>query len=129
MEGANEVEGKRKRTRPPRGAGRRTIRPHGHTHPFEVRRPRKDRGPDGARTPDARPGGGPGLCPRNSFACNARYGLANLPGATVVDFVAARTSSFNRVQYQRENRLLKTRELRGAILGREPGCKPDSRHY
>ncbi len=38
MEGASEVEGKRKRTRPPRGAAQRTIRPHAYSHPFEVRR-------------------------------------------------------------------------------------------
>jgi len=38
MEGINEVQGKRRRTRPPRGAARRTIRPHAHAHPFEVRR-------------------------------------------------------------------------------------------
>ena len=38
MEGTREVQEKRKRTRPPRGAARRTIRPHAHSHPFEVRR-------------------------------------------------------------------------------------------
>ena len=38
MEGISEVQGKRKETRPPRGAARRTIRPHPHSHPFEVRR-------------------------------------------------------------------------------------------
>src|SRR5208337_4956695 len=38
MEGISEVQGKRKETRPPRGAARRTICPHPHSHPFEVRR-------------------------------------------------------------------------------------------
>ena len=38
MEGISEVQGKRKGTRPPRGAARRSIRPHPHSHPFEVRR-------------------------------------------------------------------------------------------
>ena len=38
MEGTNEVQGKRKKTRPPRGAARRTVRPQAHSHPFEVRR-------------------------------------------------------------------------------------------
>jgi len=38
MEGTNEVQGKRESTRPPRGAARRSIRPHPHSHPFEVRR-------------------------------------------------------------------------------------------
>jgi transposase-like protein len=38
MEGINEVQGKRERTRPPRGAARRSIRPRPHSHPFEVRR-------------------------------------------------------------------------------------------
>ena len=38
MEGISEVQGKRKRTRPPRGAARRSIRPHPHSHPFEIRR-------------------------------------------------------------------------------------------
>jgi len=38
MEGISKVQGKRKRTRPQRGAARRTIRPHAHSHPFEVRR-------------------------------------------------------------------------------------------
>jgi transposase-like protein len=38
MEGTSEVQGKRKRTRPPRGAARRTKRPQPHLHPFEVRR-------------------------------------------------------------------------------------------
>ena len=37
MEGISEVQEKRKETRPPRGAARRTIRPHAHSHPFEVR--------------------------------------------------------------------------------------------
>jgi transposase len=38
MEGISEVQGKRKKTCPPRGAARRSIRPHPHSHPFEVRR-------------------------------------------------------------------------------------------
>jgi len=38
MEGTSEVQRKRKKTRPPRGAARRTIRPHVYSHPFEVRR-------------------------------------------------------------------------------------------
>jgi len=38
MDGTNEIQEKRKRTRPPRGAARRTIRPHPHSHRFEVRR-------------------------------------------------------------------------------------------
>ena len=38
MEGTNEVQRKRKKTRPPRGAARRTICPHVYSHPFEVRR-------------------------------------------------------------------------------------------
>jgi transposase-like protein len=44
MERTSEIEGKRKRkrkrkrTRPPRGAAQRTVRPHAHSHPFEVRR-------------------------------------------------------------------------------------------
>ncbi|HXX22056.1 MAG TPA: IS481 family transposase [Terriglobia bacterium] len=38
MEGIKEAGRKGKRTRPPRGAARRTIRPHAHSHPFEVRR-------------------------------------------------------------------------------------------
>ena len=38
MEGTNEVQRKRKKTRPPRGAARRTISPHVYSHPFEVRR-------------------------------------------------------------------------------------------
>jgi DNA invertase Pin-like site-specific DNA recombinase len=38
MEGINEVQGKRKKTRPPRGAARRSISPHVHSHPSEVRR-------------------------------------------------------------------------------------------
>ena len=38
MEGTNEVRGKRKRARPPRGAARRVRDPHPHSHPFEVRR-------------------------------------------------------------------------------------------
>ena len=38
MEGVNEVQGKREKTRPPRGAARRSIHSHPHSHPFEVRR-------------------------------------------------------------------------------------------
>ena len=38
MEGISEVRGKRKKTRPPRGAAQRSICPHVHSHPFEVRR-------------------------------------------------------------------------------------------
>lgn len=38
MEGISKVHRKRKKTRPPRGAARRSIRPHAHSHPFEVRR-------------------------------------------------------------------------------------------
>ena len=38
MEGISEVQGKGKRTRPPRGAARRSIHSHPHSHPFEVRR-------------------------------------------------------------------------------------------
>jgi transposase-like protein len=38
MEGISEVQGKRKKTRPPREAARRSIRPHVYSHPFEVRR-------------------------------------------------------------------------------------------
>jgi transposase InsO family protein len=38
MEGIKEVERKSKRRRPPRGAARRSIRPHPHAHPFEIRR-------------------------------------------------------------------------------------------
>jgi transposase InsO family protein len=38
MEGIKEVERKSRRTRPPRGAARRTNRPHPYSHPFEVRR-------------------------------------------------------------------------------------------
>jgi transposase InsO family protein len=37
MEGIKGVERKSKRTRPPRGAARRTNGPHAHSHPFEVR--------------------------------------------------------------------------------------------
>jgi len=37
MEGTSEVQETRKRTRPPRGAPRRTISPHVYSHPFEVR--------------------------------------------------------------------------------------------
>jgi transposase-like protein len=36
MESTKKVQGKR--TRPPRGAARRSIRPHAHSHPYEVRR-------------------------------------------------------------------------------------------
>ena len=38
MEGINEVQGKTEKTRPPRGAARRSIHSHVHSHPFEVRR-------------------------------------------------------------------------------------------
>ena len=38
MEGIREVKGKRKGTRPPRGAARRPKRLPGHSHPFEARR-------------------------------------------------------------------------------------------
>ncbi len=38
MEGTSKVQGKRKRPHPPRAAARRSIRPHRHSHPFEVRR-------------------------------------------------------------------------------------------
>jgi transposase InsO family protein len=38
MEGIKGVERKSRRTRPPRGAARRAIRPHPHSHPFEIRR-------------------------------------------------------------------------------------------
>ena len=38
MEGIDKVQGKRKKTRPPRGAARRSISPHVHSHPSEVRR-------------------------------------------------------------------------------------------
>jgi transposase len=38
MEGIKGVQGKRKRTRPPRGAARRARGPHVHSHPSEVRR-------------------------------------------------------------------------------------------
>ena len=38
MEGRNGVQGKSKRTRPPRGAARRPNRPHAHAHSLEVRR-------------------------------------------------------------------------------------------
>ena len=38
MEGIDQVQGKRKKTRPPRRAARQSIRPHAHSHPFEVRR-------------------------------------------------------------------------------------------
>jgi hypothetical protein len=49
--------------------------------------------------------------------------LLSLPSATVADSVAARTSGFTRIQYQWGSRLLKTQELRGAVLGREPAAK------
>jgi len=38
MEGIDQVQGKRKKTGPPRGAARRSIHSHPHSHPFEVRR-------------------------------------------------------------------------------------------
>src|SRR5215471_17649103 len=38
MEGIKKGPGKRKRTRPPRGAARRSSGPHAHSHSFEVRR-------------------------------------------------------------------------------------------
>lgn len=38
MEETTKVQGKRKRTRPPRGAARRARSAHPHSHPFEVRR-------------------------------------------------------------------------------------------
>jgi transposase-like protein len=38
MEGIHKVQGKRKKTRPPRGTARRSNCPHAHSHPFEVRR-------------------------------------------------------------------------------------------
>ncbi len=38
MEGTKEVGKSKRRTRPPRGAARRSIRPHVHAHPLEVRR-------------------------------------------------------------------------------------------
>ena len=38
MEGIDKVQGKRKKTRPPRGAARRSNCPHTYSHPFEVRR-------------------------------------------------------------------------------------------
>ena len=53
----------------------------------------------------------PGLSTRKTLVCIAPARLVSLRGATVVDFVVSRTSSFNRVQYQRESRLLKTQEL------------------
>jgi hypothetical protein len=37
MEGTKKVERKRKKTRPPRGAARRSSSPHAHAHSFEVR--------------------------------------------------------------------------------------------
>ena len=38
MAGTNEVQRKRKKARPPRGAARQTNGPHVYPHPFEVRR-------------------------------------------------------------------------------------------
>ena len=38
MEGIDKVQGKRKKTRPPRGAARRSNCPHAHSHSFAVRR-------------------------------------------------------------------------------------------
>jgi len=38
MKGISEDQGKRKKTRPPRGAARRSNCPHPHSHPFEIRR-------------------------------------------------------------------------------------------
>jgi transposase InsO family protein len=38
MESIGKVQGKRKRSRVPRGTARRSIRPHVHSHPFEIRR-------------------------------------------------------------------------------------------
>src|SRR5215831_5308947 len=38
MEGTKKVQEKRRRTRPPRGAARRPVPPHAHSHSFEVRR-------------------------------------------------------------------------------------------
>ena len=38
MEGTSRVQGKRKKTRPPRGAAGQTNRPQPHLHPLEVRR-------------------------------------------------------------------------------------------
>lgn len=38
MERISKGQGKRKRTHPPRGAARRSTRPHAHSHSFEVRR-------------------------------------------------------------------------------------------
>ncbi len=38
MEGNEGVERRRQRARPPRGAARRTNRPHLYSHRFEVRR-------------------------------------------------------------------------------------------
>jgi hypothetical protein len=35
MEGGKEVRRKKEKTRPPRKATRRSIRPHAHSHPFE----------------------------------------------------------------------------------------------
>jgi hypothetical protein len=38
MEGVNEVQEKRNKPRPPRGAARRSIHSHPHSHPLEVKR-------------------------------------------------------------------------------------------
>ena len=38
MEGIGKVQGKRKKTRPPRGAAGRSNHSHPHSHPLEVRR-------------------------------------------------------------------------------------------
>ena len=38
MEGISEVQGKGRKTRPPRGAARRSTHSRVHSHPFEVRR-------------------------------------------------------------------------------------------
>ena len=38
MESTKKVQGKRKRTRSPRGAARRSSRQHAHCHPVEIRR-------------------------------------------------------------------------------------------
>jgi hypothetical protein len=38
MEGIKEVQGKTKRTRPPRGAAGRSLHSHPYSHPWEVRR-------------------------------------------------------------------------------------------
>src|SRR5215470_89521 len=38
MEGTKEVEKSKRRTRPPRGAARRSSGPHAHSHALEIRR-------------------------------------------------------------------------------------------